>query len=532
MNSQVLEKAVKLSIANVISDGLDDVLPRPFELNLLKENEDVRSSIQAQVIDKLSFYFSDPRKEAFENLGLEPLSYVLVPKKEAFDYRKVAIVVPEDLILYQAVTILIAEVFEKARLNVSKGRIFSYRFKPILSKGQLFRPSHNLRTFQSKTSEISNSNNYNYIVKSDISNFYDRINIHRLESTLLAQENLDNRVSDLINQILLHWARRDSYSIPTGSNASRILAEVALYNVDQSLVNEGIKFIRFVDDYRIFTRSAVEAHSALTLLIELLNREGLFINTRKSSISKFVQDARNEHSKKIKKDLAEKIDVKEFRIFAGYGGTIPIKFRSPTQKSQEKYMTLNLGELIEEIESSDFAESESLRDLLYGIVVQEKFTLMRSAFSLVEKFPQFFPFFADLLTKNVEHLPITTKNEMIEMFSDKLLDANFLPEFLRASLVGFVGSKEFFCRDTIMKYIGKQTRNEGTYIGRITFEAMQNLSARSDALEIREYFNRSNGWERRRIICLMKKLLPDPEYRAWRRSIRTYISKDNFARSI
>ena len=147
-------------------------------------------------------------------------------------------------------------------------------------------PTITFALFKAKSTLISKQKSNNYIVKSDISNFYDRINIHRMESTLLTMDGLDKRLVQLINQLLLHWAKRDSYGIPTGSNASRVMAEVALYNVDRALVEADVKFVRFVDDYRMFASTATEAHASLAMLIELLNREGLFINTRKSSIER------------------------------------------------------------------------------------------------------------------------------------------------------------------------------------------------------------------------------------------------------
>lgn len=471
---------------------------------------------------------------AFDDLSLMPLSHVFVPKKEAFDYRKIAIISPEDLVLFQAVAAMIAEPFEEERRGIARQKIFSYRFDPNVKKGQLFSPKYNHRSFRERSSFISKQKRVNYIVRSDIANFYDRVNIHRLESTLLSLPKVDKSLVRLGNQILLHWAKRNSYGIPIGSNASRILAEVALFNVDKALVEKKVNFIRFVDDYRIFAGSAAEAHSALAVLIELLDREGLFINTRKSSIERLEKTQIDETTAPEKKVETEKIDVKEkeFRIFAGYGGTIPIKFRVPTKKSQERYMQVDLRELTKEIREDDFARPEQLRDLLYGIVIQGRYSDILTACELVEMFPQFYPLFVDMLIKNVEHLPDDIKEKITSQLSKRLLSEEFLPEYLRASLVRFVGSEEFFHRDAAMSFVRQLERNAGTYLGRTAFEAVQNLTDRTDALEIREYFDRSNSWERRRIIRLMKRSLPEQEYNAWRRAIKPYINRDYFALAI
>lgn len=75
-------------------------------------------------------------------------------------------------------------------------------------------------------------------------------------------------------------ADRDSYGLPVGSNASRILAEAALTEVDNYLISKNIDFCRFVDDYRIFAKDAFEAHSSLAILNRRLSQEGLFLNSK------------------------------------------------------------------------------------------------------------------------------------------------------------------------------------------------------------------------------------------------------------
>ena len=195
-------------------------------------------------------------------------------------------------------------------------------------------------------------------------------------------------------------------------------------------------------------------------------------------------------------------------------------------------MQVNLHELTKELREHDFARPEQLRDLLYGIVIQGRYSDILSACDLVEMFPQFYPLLVDILIKNVEHLPDEIKEKITSHLSKRLLSEEFLPEYLRASLVRFVGSEEFFHRDSAMSCVRQLERNAGTYLGRTAFEAVQNLTDRTDALEIREYFDRSNSWERRQIIRLMKRSLPEQEYNAWRRAIRPYISRDYFALGI
>ena len=521
----------------MVVDGLDDVLPTPLEIEHLRKDPELKKKLKEVSSKKINRFLatnSSPKalRAAFDHIGLAPIDHVLVPKKEAFDFRKIAIIRPEDLAIYQAVAIMIANSFERSRSDIARGRIYSYRFRPIRKSGRLFSTAHNLRAFQAKSARICNRESVRYLVKCDIANFYDRINIHRIESILHTTKGLNEKLAYLINEILLHWARRDSYGLPVGSNASRILAEVSLFNVDQRLKNAGVKFIRFVDDFRMFARTATQAHSALAMLIEFLDREGLFINTRKSVIERLDLTRVVNGNGEQKEIRAEKISVKNFRIIAGYGGTIPTKYRTPSKQSYKRYLELDLNQLMAKVVDEHFAQPEQMRDILFGIICQERYEDLPRACTLIEMFPQFYPWFVDMLIKNSENIPEVQKSEVVKSIASKIRNDDFLSEFIKASLIRLIGHKDFFEREVVMQFIRRLRRNAGTYLGLVAFDAAQNLQYRADALEVRGYFERSNEWERRRIISLMSRVLPEKEYSAWRRAVRTYISSDPFATAI
>ena len=136
------------------------------------------------------------------------------------------------------------------------------------------------------------------MVECDFSNFYDRLNIHRVESILLSSDSIDKDIVHLINQVLLFWANRDSYGLPVGSNASRILAEASLVEVDNYLISKKIDYCRFVDDYRIFAKDAYTAHSHLAILVHCLSREGICLNIQKTRIKDISDKNKKEKTDK------------------------------------------------------------------------------------------------------------------------------------------------------------------------------------------------------------------------------------------
>jgi hypothetical protein len=252
---------------------LTDIFPRPFEIDLLK-NKHFADHIRETVVPCLN-------SGSLAGLKMHAIQHVILPKKDAFDFRRCALIHPLDTIKYLALALTIADEIEKHRVPKSKHIVYSYRFAPL--KNMLFDRRYVFDTFRHRVTTNVKRKAVNVLVRCDIANFYDRLNLHRLESTL-SSLGIDHKIVRLINELLLFWANRDSYGLPIGSNASRILAEASLIEVDQYLLDHGVSFIRFVDDYRMFSKDAKSAHAWLTMLIERLSIEGLAINTSKTRI--------------------------------------------------------------------------------------------------------------------------------------------------------------------------------------------------------------------------------------------------------
>jgi hypothetical protein len=212
-----LRKAVRLAIDNLAKEGLDDIFPRPFEVDYLSRAE-FRKTLERQIIDALQSY-------NLQTLRVHPIHHVLFPKKEAFDFRRAALIDPIDSAKYLTLVLLVATNIERRRIAKTRKVAFSYRFAP--RGGYLFDPKYTFTAFENHAKKRGRSPRVKVLVKCDIANFYDRLNLHRLESILLSLS-LDERVVKLINELLLFWAGRDSYGLPIGSNASRILAEASL----------------------------------------------------------------------------------------------------------------------------------------------------------------------------------------------------------------------------------------------------------------------------------------------------------------
>lgn len=515
-----IAKSVKLAIANVKREGLTDIFPRPDEVDLLKsplfENE-VAKNVEARI-----------KGNSLSSLKVYPIQHVLFPKKDPFDFRRAALMQPIDTITSLALVLSIADLLEKCRPPIAKKYVFSYRFRP---RGDvLFNPRYNFTSFQQHVSEKTKQIRTKVLVKCDIASFYDRLNLHRLESTLLGLP-LDKPRIKLINELLLFWANRDSYSIPIGGNASRILAEAALLSVDDYLISHEIAFCRFVDDYRFFAPDTKSAHAWLTLFVERLFLEGLSINPAKTSL----EDVSGRRASTLPKapiaqpEIRMRCETDATRLIVGYTGTIPTKFRELSEKESVELREENLPEAIESLRGKVVAQPDDVRRLLRILVAKQAYAELVVLPDVLDRFPQFTPMIVDLLIKKTEDVPASTRAELRDYFKTKLSNAERVPEYILIAIVRLLGSKGYECKTSILDLFRNLKRNAGAFIGRCIIDALRGLANRNDVLEIRQYFNRADVWERRAIIRLVDDHLSDEEKRPWLKNIKVHMADDIFA---
>jgi hypothetical protein len=89
----------------------------------------------------------------------------------------------------------------------------------------------------------------------------------------------------LVRKLIGNLMGRNSYGIPVGPYASRLLGEAILIDVDASLQSQGVDFVRWVDDYNVFCKTEYEAQSVLFRLGEwLFSNHGLTLQTAKTRI--------------------------------------------------------------------------------------------------------------------------------------------------------------------------------------------------------------------------------------------------------
>ena len=188
-----------------------------------------------------------------------------------------------DRVIYTAV---LSSAFDKIKneLEWAQGKVdFSYELVDDPSKIEwLKNPFPSWEAFRLKSlAEIHKG--YTYVVVTDISAFYENIDISILISDL-KEIGLQNAQTNILSKCLNRWAQVSGRGLPQGHSSSDILAKVYLNPVDELLMQSGFKHFRYVDDIRIFCKDLNEAKRSIVFLSEQLRRRGLNLQSSKTQI--------------------------------------------------------------------------------------------------------------------------------------------------------------------------------------------------------------------------------------------------------
>lgn len=256
------EKSLEWSKNHIkrFSDG--DIFPKPFEFNSIWSQWE-KTKLE---ISKINLYQYDTSE----------LRIMAVPKS-SLGFRISHQLHPIDTIIYFALIYYIVNQLEKYRFNYKDGISCSYRFK-LDNNGNLFDKSLQVgswQTFENKTEEYANK--YEFILITDITDFYNSIYIHRVQNIICdafkyfnedTKESYD--VSNVIEKFLMSLTAKASKGIPVGPTPSIVLSEFILTDIDYFLKNNNVVFTRYADDFRIFTNCKYEANKILQKLTKYL----------------------------------------------------------------------------------------------------------------------------------------------------------------------------------------------------------------------------------------------------------------------
>jgi hypothetical protein len=266
-----IKSAIKAAVKNIAKHGDTDIFPFPFECHLFHDKPAECENILMDINKGFDRHFSN-----FPPGVIEALSQVGYT-----GFRWASQIEPFWNAYYLACVISIADEIEKNRIPINNHTVYSYRYEWQESTGKLFKDL-TWRDFRTKC--LENSNSFKYVLQTDVADFYPRIYHHRIDNAIDRLKNTNGIKPHLMRMLNAFSMINVSYGLPIGGPASRILAELALSDVDKHLRSKHITFCRYADDFCIFCDNKSEAYKHLIFLSEQLFNDGLILSKKKTKI--------------------------------------------------------------------------------------------------------------------------------------------------------------------------------------------------------------------------------------------------------
>lgn len=264
--------AAKLAVQNVIKHGDTDIFPFPFENHAFYDNVDGVLDLIVSYNKKFEEYLT--RFPPYNVSSLTPVSYT--------GFRWATQIDPMWNVYLLTCVLALGKKIEAARPSVEDNVVFSYRYKPNKAAGDLF--DRNYGWYQFMTRSLDLAGEHKFVVVCDISEFYPRLGHHRLENAL-KQIAGETEYPARIMSFLSNFSNTNSFGLPIGGPAARLLSELTINQIDRLLLGRGVKFVRFADDYHIFCNAKEEAYKDLIFLSEkLFVNQGLTLQKAKTRV--------------------------------------------------------------------------------------------------------------------------------------------------------------------------------------------------------------------------------------------------------
>ncbi len=157
-----------------------------------------------------------------------------------------------------------------------------------------FRPNKSARQAVGKALEHIHEG-YDYIVDIDLRAFFDEVD-HCLLLNLLYQKVKCPTTLGLIRKWLRAPVQIDGKlqkrrkGVPQGSPISPLLSNILLHELDKELTGRNLRFVRYADDFSIYTKNRGTANATMRSIEKFLNTKlKLTVNRDKSGVRKPVQ---------------------------------------------------------------------------------------------------------------------------------------------------------------------------------------------------------------------------------------------------
>ncbi|MHA0856448.1 RNA-directed DNA polymerase [Paenibacillus sp. CMAA1364] len=463
-----------------------DLFPSPKEIDILKELED-------KVIQRLKDY--DLTQHQFQSSRR-----FVIPKTE-LSYRTATQLDPIDSLLLAAVIFEYGHLIEMRRRPKKEKTVFSYRFNPQ-EDGIFYSDENSWKEFWASCLEKSSSKRY--VVRMDISDFYNQIYHHTVENQLI-EAGFPNQISKFIMRVLEDITKTVSRGIPVGPHFSHLLAEMTLIPIDDSLSIKGMEFCRYADDIYVFCDDEKEASITIYEMAGILDKQQkLILQQQKTAVIK-TEDFKlicenitndnplNEHENKM-------IKVLKKYTTGMYKG---IDFKQLGKEEQELFADDNISEVLEKhlnVLDPDYKNIRWLYRRLgqLGAPGGIEYT--------IENINKLIPAISDVChylitaSRNFENDFLQLGDQLITILEDKLFQSN---EYFYIAILNLFASNANLNHLNKLHSLYKSSSPEAKR--KIIFAAYE-ANASTWIRELKEAYSGLDPWSRRAMLIACKVL--------------------------
>jgi retron-type reverse transcriptase len=212
---------------------------------------------------------------------------VYVPKPST-TLRTMSLMAVPDVIVYQALVNVIADQSHPYLVSHENEHILGNLYAGAGKRWMLQPWKRQYARFVERVEKLYDIGNP-WIASTDIVAFYDTIDHERLLALIHRYCGEDKKFEEFLRQCLHKWSAHNANStmgrgIPQGSNASDLLANLYLYEIDRKLISNGYHYVRYVDDVRILGSDKSTVQRGLILFDLELKCAGLVAQVNKTSV--------------------------------------------------------------------------------------------------------------------------------------------------------------------------------------------------------------------------------------------------------
>ena len=138
---------------------------------------------------------------------------------------------------------------------------------------------------------------------------------------------------------------------------------------------------------------------------------------------------------------------------------------------------------------------------------------------ILKKYPQFVPYFSDIINKNKEFISNSIYTYILNEFVKWLKTPN-TPEYILISIIRMYNSSHEKEKIELFNFYKNLKRNSGIYLGRAILEQLGYNLTRGELLELKDYYLRADCWEKRQIVNMVLHGLSEQENRPFIKDLK------------